>query len=670
MIELGLQNGASPSGRAKPGSAWAVYRRLLGYAWPYKGRLAVSILFAVIVAASSTSMILAVAGVVQVVFGDETEVYQTVAQYAQEFERDGAGATDLAYRTAGRIVTWMPAFGQDIPPDASAGDRLLLLVRAMRENRMPALYIACAIVLVLVFVTGAFRFLQEYFAGTVGANISVTLSREMIANILGCSFRFFEKHPTGEIIARLTNDVFQVNRGLSSVFVKIVREPIRMVFFLGLALTADWQLTLVGLAVLPPVALVIVKVGQAFKTSVRRSLQKIASLAALGKEVFSGIAVVQGYCMEDYELRRTDAELDMLRRHLRRMVRADASIGPLVEVVLVSGVVGFVLFMGYRIEQGMDAGTLVRLIVPLAMILDPVRKLSAVNNMIMGSVASAERVFEFIDARSEVVERPDAIALPPLHQSLTFRGIGFSYDGETKVLDGIDLDIRKGEMVALVGFSGAGKSTLAKLVPRFYDPDEGAVLIDGVDIRDVTLRSLRDQIGLVTQETVLFNDSVRDNIAFGRDDIPDDRVRNAAEAAQAHAFIEALAEQYDTVIGESGGALSGGQRQRLAIARAIIKDPAILILDEATSSLDSESERAIQEAIDRFVVGRTTIVIAHRLSTVLRADRIVVLDRGRIAEQGAHAELLARDGIYRRLYRTQFSAGDNAADAPPEASPT
>lgn len=670
MIELSLENGASPSGRAKPGSAWAVYRRLLGYAWPYKGRLAVSILFAVIVAASSTSMILGVAGVVQVVFGDETEVYQTVAQYAQEFERDGVGATDLAYRAAGRIVTWMPAFGQDIPPDASAGDRLLLLVRAMRENRMPALYIACGIVLVLVFVTGVFRFLQEYFAGTVGANISVTLSREMIANILRCSFRFFEKHPTGEIIARLTNDVFQVNRGLSSVFVKIVREPIRMVFFLGLALSADWQLTLAGLAVLPPVAFVIVKVGQAFKTSVRRSLQKIASLAALGKEVFSGIAVVQGYCMEDYELRRTDAELDMLRRHLRRMVRADASIGPLVEVVLVSGVVGFVLFMGYRIEQGMDAGTLVRLIVPLAMILDPVRKLSAVNNMIMGSVASAERVFEFIDARSEVVERPDAIALPPLHQSLTFRGIGFSYNGETKVLDGIDLEIRKGEMVALVGFSGAGKSTLAKLVPRFYDPDEGAVLIDGIDIRDVTLRSLRDQIGLVTQETVLFNDSVRDNIAFGRDDIPDDRVRSAAEAAQAHAFIEALAEKYDTVIGESGGALSGGQRQRLAIARAIIKDPAILILDEATSSLDSESERAIQEAIDRFVVGRTTIVIAHRLSTVLRADRIVVLDRGRIAEQGAHAELLARDGIYRRLYRTQFSAGDNAADAPPEASPT
>jgi len=343
-------------------------------------------------------------------------------------------------------------------------------------------------------------------------------------------------------------------------------------------------------------------------------------------------------------------------------VKADAATEPITEFILVTGFAGFVMFSGYRVvSEKLDLGDLLQVYLALGFMLDPVRKLSAVNNMIQTSIASAERVFEFIDMKPTVVEAPDAIELPPLREHLRFENVHFSYDGQQEVFNGLDLEIRKGEMVALVGFSGTGKSTLVKLIPRFYDVNAGTVKIDGVDVRRATFRSLRDQISIVTQDNILFAESVRDNIAYGQAQYTEERVRDAARAAHATEFIENLPRGFETVIGESGGTLSGGQRQRLAIARAIIKDPSLLILDEATSSLDSESERYIQEALDRFVVGRTAVVIAHRLSTVQRADRIVVLDGGRVAEQGTHAELLARGGIYRRLYDIQFGVQEKTA---------
>ena len=641
------------------GSAWPVLKRLLAYTLQYKFKLGVSILFALVVAVSFTVMILGVAGVVQVVFGKAEAVYSQVDRYAHHAEGLPAWVQSLLLH-----LPLPQALPEEIaPPDSSESppsamqEKFRGVVALMRQRRMPALTLACGIILVLTVLAGLARYFQEYFAGLVGASISVQLAREMIENILKCSLRFFEQHPSGEILARLTNDVFQVNRGLANVFVKVFREPFKMVFFLAVAISADPALTLIGLCVLPPVVLIIIKVGKRFKRSMRRSLQSVASLASVGNEVFNGIMVVKGYCMEPYELRRAESELGKLHRHLAKMVRADAAIGPLVETVLILGVIGFVLITSYRVEQGVvTPDRLVKLVFALAMILDPVRKLSSVNNMVMGSVASAERVFEFIDVKPDIVEKPDAVELPPLREAIRFHHVSFSYDGNRDVICGIDLEIRKGQIVAIVGFSGAGKSTLAKLIPRFYDVTGGAITIDGVDIRDVTLKSLRGQIGLVTQDTILFNETVRDNITFGEMVFSDERVRQAAQAAHAHEFICALPQGYDTVIGESGGTLSGGQRQRLAIARAIIKDPAILILDEATSNLDSESERAIQEAIDRFIAGRTTLVIAHRLSTVLRADRILVMDKGRIVEQGTHQELLARGGLYRKLYETQFGA--------------
>jgi subfamily B ATP-binding cassette protein MsbA len=645
------RDGAARNRDRPRGNPWAVYRRLLGYAFQHKARLLVSIMFALVVALSFTAMLVGIGGVVQIVFGDEEQVLARAPQYAEMVEENSVLHFVFGLFEAPELPP-----GEPFPLDPSRAEAHVYgLILAMQHNRMTALMIGCGIILGLTLLAGAARYVQEYFAGTIGAAISVQLAQEMFDNIIHCSLSFFERHPTGSILARLTNDVFRVNAGLSVVFVKVVREPVKMLFFLYVALRADWLLTLVGLCVLPPVIFLIVKLGNKFKRRMGRSLEKIASLAAMSNEIVSGIMIVKGFSMEDYESERARGELDKLRYHLNRMVRTNALLGPLVEGTLIAGLVAFVLFLGYRVVyHELAPGPLVVLVGALAMMMDPVRKLSAVNNLVMGSVASAERVFEFIDVKPDIVEKRDAVELPRMRESIRFEDVAFSYDGKETVLNNIDLDIRKGEMVALVGFSGSGKSTLVKLVPRFYDPTAGRITVDGIDLRDVTFHSLRRQISIVSQDTVLFNQTVAENIAFGLEDATPERIREAARAANADDFIQRLPGGYDAVIGEHGGSLSGGQRQRLAIARALLRDPAILILDEATSSLDSESERAIQKAIDEFAVGRTSIVIAHRLSTIHRADRIIVLQNGRIAQQGSHEELLQLDGLYRRLYQTQF----------------
>ncbi len=660
MISISEDPNYNPRNLRKPSaSAWSIYRRLLGYALRYKGRLAVSILFALLVAGSFTSMIVGLAAVVDISLS-QPEPLEAAGGGGETLEQVEARAlNELTEKYAPRVVKALKPVrflhGMD---DAEARGWVRDFLGAMRSRPMYAIQVACVVLVLLSLLAGVARFLQEYLAGTIGANISVELGREMYANIMHLSLGFFEKHPTGELIARFSNDIFQVNRGLSGVFVKLMREPIKAVFFLITALTIDPLMTLVGLCVLPPVAAAIYQLGRKFKKSVRRSLEKVASMAMVASETFNGIAIVKGFCMEAYEIARTSVEFGKLRRYLVKMVKVDAAVGPVVEFVLILGVVALVLFAGARVmSEEMSRADVAALIFAFALMLDPLRKLSTVNNQIQTSVASAERVFEFIDMQPEIVEKTGARTLPRLSEAIRFENVHFAYKPGVEVLKGIDLEVNRGEMVALVGFSGSGKSTIVKLLPRFYDATAGAVRIDGIDIRDVTFESLRDQISIVTQETILFNESVRDNIAFGRKDYTAEQVREAARAAYADAFIEALPEGYETVIGEGGATLSGGQRQRLAIARAIIKDPAILILDEATSHLDSESEQAIQKALAGFVQGRTTIVIAHRLATVQRADRIVVVDQGLIVEHGTHQELLAIGGIYRRLYEQQLLSG-------------
>ncbi len=654
-IDESINYDARHVAKVKKGRAWPVYKRLLGYVVHYKTRLAVAFVLAFFVAGSMLAIIMTAKTVVELVFqSDEAMAAQGAELKATIHDKTG----------------WMEEH-LGLAPERVDG-AVDGTIAYLREDgmEMRAITWLAVLVLILAVIGGLARFGQEYLAAGIATRIGITLGREMYANIIGLHLRFFEQHTTGEVIARLTNDVFQAGRGLTQVFMKLMREPIKAAAFLGYALWISPALTLIGLAVLPPVFLVMMKVGQSVRKRMRRSLEKVAVLQSVAKESVTGISIVKGFCMEDHEKARMDREYAKLQRQGLKMMKAEAAIGPLTELVIMCGFVVFIVLSARAVIEGRDSGdpnalslaSLGALYVALAFMLDPVRKLSAVNNAIQGSVASAERVFDFMDRKSDIVEKPAAIELPRIQQALRFDEVHFSYDGETEVLDGIDLEVRKGEMVAVVGFSGAGKSTLAKLVPRFYDVTGGSISIDGVDIRDAKIGDVRNQISIVTQDTILFYDTVKANIAAGRQDYTDERIVAAAKAAHAHEFTEKLPKGYETNIGESGGTLSGGQRQRLAIARALIKDPAILILDEATSSLDSESEQAIQQAIEEFVVGRTTIVIAHRLSTVQRADRIVVIDKGQAAEQGTHDELMQRDGsIYRRLYEVQFASAGNGA---------
>lgn len=638
---------------AKPkGDSWTIYKRLLGYVFEYKARLAISIVLAFFVAVSLGGIIVLAGNVVSYTFDTDANVAKALAH---DKERIVSAAGEVrAYlgvpkqESAEAVANW---FGETVD--------------FMRTNKSTAMFWLCVIVILLSLFGGLSRFGQEYLCASIATFITVRLGLEMFDNVIRLPLRFFEKHTSGEIVARMTNDCFTAGRGLTAVFMKLFREPFKAIIFFCIAMAISPKLTLIGLGVLPLVGLIMIKVGQKVRKSMRRTLERIAGLQTVGKESVSGITIIKGFLMEDYVRSLVRREYAKLERQGLKMMRADAAIGPLTEFVMVLGFVVFILVSVGEVMAGrLDVGKLLQVYGALLMMLDPVRKLTAVNNAVQTSVASAERVFEFIDIKPDIVDAPGAIDIAPLREAIHFDDVHFSYDGKTEVLRGVTFDVKKGEMVAIVGHSGAGKSTLAKLVPRFYDVSKGSIRIDETDIRKATQSSLRAQISIVTQDTILFNASVRENISAGKTTYSDERLRDAVKAAHATEFVEKLYQKYDTVIGEAGNSLSGGQRQRLAIARAVIKDPAILVLDEATSSLDSESERAIQEALEEFVVGRTTVVIAHRLSTIQRADRILVLDEGRLAEQGTHNELLQRpDSIYRRLYETQFASSDK----PPQA---
>ena len=513
-----------------------------------------------------------------------------------------------------------------------------------------SLFLTSIALLIFFLARGLGHYFSIYFINWVGFKVVEELRRECFAKLQRLQLGYYSRHSSGELISRVINDTTQVQHAVSGVVADIVQQPFALLAALGYMVYKDWMLALLSLVVFPICVAPVILFGRKVRKYSRQSQEYLADLSAVLQENTSGVRVVKAFGMEAHEERKFDRENRGVFGRLIKMVLARNINQPLMEFVSALGIVGLLIYAGVT---EMKVGGFLAFAAAMGLMYHPAKMLSKVHMEIQKAMGSAERIFTLLDEPVDVVEKPYGARLREPVREITFEKVCFSY-GDGPVLHDIDLTVKAGEKVALVGSSGSGKSTLVSLVPRFYDPTAGAVRVNGTDLRDFSFDGLRSHIALVTQDTFLFNDTIANNIAYGQKTADLERIRAAAIKANALSFIEELPEGFDTRVGERGGRLSGGQKQRLAIARAIYRDAPILILDEATSSLDNESERQVQAAIDEMMKGRTSFAIAHRLSTIQHADRILVLEAGRIVEQGAHTDLMALNGVYRRLYDLQF----------------
>jgi subfamily B ATP-binding cassette protein MsbA len=511
-------------------------------------------------------------------------------------------------------------------------------------------------ILVLFILRGVFFFGQSYLMSYIGQKIVIDIREKLYRHLQKLSLSYYDRRKTGVIMSNLTNDVSALQSAIADNLVSFVQEAVILVGSLASMLYLHWKLTILTLVIVPLVLVTIRFFGMRLRLAGHEVQGKVADITALLQEAVSGIRIIRSFNREDYEIGRFVKQNDSNFQALMKTSKLTSMLTPFVEFFAAVAVTGIIWYGGMSVIDGeITAGALIAFLIYAINLANPVRRISSIYGNIQKSLAAADRVFDTLDTEPDVQERPDAIELPTVKGRVAFNDVTFSYDDEHLALQDFNLIIEPGQIVALVGPSGAGKSTVANLLPRFYDVQRGSLTIDDVDVRDVTFHSLRSQIGLVPQETMLFNASVKENILYGRLDATEAEVIAAAKAANAHDFIMELPEAYDTVVGDRGNSLSGGQRQRIAIARAILKNPRILILDEATSALDTESEKIVQGALDHLMKGRTAVVIAHRLSTVRDADMIVVIDKGRIQEKGTHEQLLKKHGLYANLYAVQFN---------------
>ena len=515
-------------------------------------------------------------------------------------------------------------------------------------------------VLVIFLVKNVCSYIQVVLMSYIGQRIITNIRNKLYARIQAQSLDFFTKNPTGMLMSRITNDVSYIQGAVSEAVTSLVKDSFSIVGYVFTLFYLDWKLALIGMIIFPIIIYPLSSIGKMIRRVTTKTQVTFGNLSSLLQETIAGARIVKAFGMESYEEKRFAQENEKLFRLTLKIVSTNAISSPLMDFLGGLGIAAIISYGGYQVINGSSTpGTFFSFLAAIMLLYEPVKRIASVNNTVQQGIAAAERVFEIIDNEPSITDKPAAVPLAKITKKIEFKNVSFNYDESTPILKNINLSIGAGKLVAFVGVSGSGKTTLVNLIPRFYDVSDGTILIDGHDIREVTVESLRSQVGIVTQQTILFNDSIKNNIAYGDRGKDDDAIIQAATAANAHKFIEALPSRYDSIIGEQGTKLSGGEKQRISIARALLKDAPILILDEATSSLDSESELEVQDALENLMQGRTTLMIAHRLSTIRKADIIVVLSAGEIVEMGTHDELFEKCGEYYRLYTLQFSVKQN-----------
>jgi len=530
-----------------------------------------------------------------------------------------------------------------------------LLKKIFAENKLIILSLLPFGIILLFIFRGCCRFLNDYFVKTAGQLAIQKIRNTIYERCMGLSIGFYSRHSTGVLMSRVLNDVNMMQEGVANTITGVFRDGFSTLFLLFVIFYRNWHLAIISFLVIPATVYPAQLIGKRIKRYSKMGQEKMGDLSSVLQETFSGIKVIKAFGLEEREMGKFRDQNLKFYSFVRQTIKYDSSSAPIMETISSFGVAGVVWIGGYSVISGkMSSTEFFSFITAMALVYAPVKRLTNSYNVLQRSMAAAERVFEVIDQQPDIVDPQAPVPVGRVRGEVAFNSVGFSY-GDEPVLRDITLAAAKGEIIALVGPSGSGKTTLVSLITRFYDVTAGEILIDGIDLRNMRLKDLLRQVALVDQETILFNDTIANNIRYGKTEATDAEVLAAATAACAHDFIMEMPEGYATNIGDRGVRLSGGQRQRLCIARAILKDAPILILDEATSALDTESEQMVQSALNNLMTNRTTFVIAHRLSTILHADRIVVLESGRIVESGTHQELIVRDGLYRKLHSMQFT---------------